>query len=566
MNTATTGKQLTIEHGFWLAIFLLGLMVRLIGLGNNPPGDVEAGWALQALGVARGEQAVLVDVQPGYVVLTGGLFYVFGATDFLARLIPALSGSLLVLSPLLFKQLLGRRLALLLGVGLAISPTLVAASRLAGSPMMAVAFAALTVGYLVRRNAVGAGICAGLAVLGGASLWAGILIAALTILLVRVLKIKLTAKMWLPETFLWKVAAGFFAGTVILVGTLFFFIPIGINAAAAGLPEYIQGWGRAGAGVGQLILALVFYEPLALLLSLFFCISTLMGGNAIDKALVLSGLVAMLVSILYPARQAVDLAWVLLPILVMAARQADRLLSMRVDNSGAMIAQTGLIVTSLTSIWLFVLYSQTNIIPPGDVEYQARLITVIAVALVLVLGTVLIGYGWSWKSMLKGCMLGSGGVLLAFTLAAMWHAGGLGSHPEAEMYRVDDYPAEARGMVRTIEDLSRWKVGINQRMEVTIIGDDIPSLHWALRDHPVVAVPFLPAGKNPDLVITTNEFDFGQTMEYRGQDFVWRLKPAWSLYVTEEWVRWIQTRAVPMQKEYIYLWARSDVFPGAGKE
>lgn len=561
----TTGKRLPIEHGLWLTIFLLGLMVRLLGLGNHPPGDVEAGWALQALGIARGEQPILGG-QPGYVVLTGGLFYVFGATDFLARLIPALSGSLLVLSPLLFKRLLGKQVALLLGVGLAISPTLVAASRLAGSPMMAAAFAVLAIGFLVQRNAAGAGICAGLAVLGGASLWAGALIAFLTTLLVRVLRLKLTVKMWLPETFPWKTATGFFAGTIVLVGTLFFFVAAGISAVAAGLPEYIQGWGQVGTGAGLLILALVFYEPLALLLALFFCAQTLRSRSAVDKALVLSWLIGLLVSILYPARQAVDLVWVLLPMLVMAARQADRLLSMRVDNRWAMIAQTALMATSLTSIWLFVVFSQTNLFPPGDVEFQARLITVLAVILILALGTVLIGYGWSWKSCLKGCVLGSGSVLVAFTLAAMWHAGGLGSHPEAEIFRVDDYPGEARGMLRTIEDLARWQVGINQRMEVTIIGSDIPSLHWALRDHPVVGVPFLPAGKNPELVITASDLDFGQTMEYRGQDFVWRLKPAWSLYVTEEWVRWIQTRSVPMQKEYIYLWARSDIFPAAVKE
>jgi hypothetical protein len=45
------------EHGLYALALVIGLAVRLIGLGSLPLSDLEAGWALQALDIAQGLQA-----------------------------------------------------------------------------------------------------------------------------------------------------------------------------------------------------------------------------------------------------------------------------------------------------------------------------------------------------------------------------------------------------------------------------------------------------------------------------------------------------------------------------
>src|SRR5574340_60049 len=97
------------ETAFFLLALLIGLAVRLIGLGARPLTDQEATWALQALNVASGTHPA-VGSNSVYVALTATLFFAFGgASNALARLIPALAGSALILIPMLFRERLKPR-------------------------------------------------------------------------------------------------------------------------------------------------------------------------------------------------------------------------------------------------------------------------------------------------------------------------------------------------------------------------------------------------------------------------------------------------------------------------
>ena len=92
------------KYAGWLyaLAFLLALALRLIQLGAMPLTDVEAAPALQALRITQGANPALAP-HPFYILSTAILFFLYGSgTDFLARLIPAFIGSLLVFAPLLF--------------------------------------------------------------------------------------------------------------------------------------------------------------------------------------------------------------------------------------------------------------------------------------------------------------------------------------------------------------------------------------------------------------------------------------------------------------------------------
>ena len=90
---------------YWLA-FLLALGVRLYRLGAAPLSEAEAGWALQALGLSHGG-AVTLGPQPAYILITSQLFSIFGDTNFLARFISALAGSLIIWLPCFFRNWIG---------------------------------------------------------------------------------------------------------------------------------------------------------------------------------------------------------------------------------------------------------------------------------------------------------------------------------------------------------------------------------------------------------------------------------------------------------------------------
>src|SRR5512141_206862 len=93
-----------LKNEGWLygLAFLIGIGFRLIALGATPLRDSEATLAMQALNVARGT-GPLLGPQPAYILLTSILFAVIESTNFMARFLPALVGSMLVFAPLFFR-------------------------------------------------------------------------------------------------------------------------------------------------------------------------------------------------------------------------------------------------------------------------------------------------------------------------------------------------------------------------------------------------------------------------------------------------------------------------------
>ena len=96
-------RPLKHESILYVIAFLLAAGLRFVQLGTLPLSDAEAKWALQALNVAQGARPLL-GPQPIYILLTSALFYLFGASNFLARFVPALIGSTLISVPYLFRR------------------------------------------------------------------------------------------------------------------------------------------------------------------------------------------------------------------------------------------------------------------------------------------------------------------------------------------------------------------------------------------------------------------------------------------------------------------------------
>ncbi len=136
----------------WTILVVLAAGLRLIGLGVSPLSAEEAAQALTALQAVRPGilSSGTVSVPPLLFHLNAFLFALLDGSDGLARLIPALCGIGLVLTPLFLRRYLGRWGALGSGLMLALSPTVLSYSRTLDGAVPAAFGVMLLVGAFAR--------------------------------------------------------------------------------------------------------------------------------------------------------------------------------------------------------------------------------------------------------------------------------------------------------------------------------------------------------------------------------------------------------------------------------
>ncbi len=264
----------------WIITLSVAAALRLLRLD---------GWALDANESARAYDAwVLFRGQPPItgdslsntgsllLLLEGTGFFLFGTSDVVARIVPALAGLALVALPLAFRSWVGGPAALGMAALAAISPTLVYASRVV-SPEIVVAMLSLAaIACLVRlgesgilrgtrRPAIALGITAGAAYGTGPSavtvlvtLIAGIALASLAMPEGTIRRGIGALRRELPAFLLAAVV------TAVFCFTRFLSHPPGI----AGAGETLGAWGRlltesSDQPVQLFLVALLIYEPVA---------------------------------------------------------------------------------------------------------------------------------------------------------------------------------------------------------------------------------------------------------------------------------------------------------------
>ena len=598
-------KPLTIEYFLYGLAFLLALVLRLFHLGAAPLGDAEAGWALQALDLARG-QAFTFGPQPLYVLFTSLAFSLLGGSNGLARLLPALAGSSLALLPLFCQRWVNGSKILRLGglifaFGVAIDPGLVALSRSTGSLMPALAFSLLAAALYANRRLVLAGIFAGLALLSGPAVLHGALLLAAAGGLIHLLEKSLAD---MPE------ATGFAAleaahvgglvtaeaaaakaepafdfsakllrptllsagAVLLLAGTLFLRVPQGLGALVGAVPAYLSGWAQpSGVSPLNLLGGLLFYQPLVVVLALislgrgWFNLAASLP-NAQHEArlavrLSLWALVALALALLYPARQVGDLAWLLLPLWGLAALELARHLpaaegaqTRRVAGGLALLL---VVLVALSWISLLGLARQ-----PDTTLYTALILGALLMGFIL---TLLVAAGWSIPAARMGVAWAAGVCLLLGLVSSAWGMAYLRPNSAQELWSVLPSAGEVELLTGTLADLSQWNTGLRNEIDVLVTVDS-PSLRWALRYFPRARfVPGLAANEAPSVVITLKDQETPVLAQaYRGQDFNWWVYPGWQGPLPPNAPAWLAFRQAPLLSEQVVLWVRVDLFPDKG--
>ena len=147
-------QWLTIERMAYIAIGILALVLRLVGLGQQPMAPGEAAQAMAALDLIGHTGALPAGgTSPLLLSLHALTFLVTHASEAAARVWPALAGTLLVLLAYGLREELGRLGALFAALLLAVSSSLVFWSRSAtGESFTLLAAMALIVGLAGWRR------------------------------------------------------------------------------------------------------------------------------------------------------------------------------------------------------------------------------------------------------------------------------------------------------------------------------------------------------------------------------------------------------------------------------
>lgn len=557
-------KNEQTERVLWVLALCLGLALRLIKLGAAPLTDWEAGNALPILdwlksGVLPGGS------QAGYTLFSCLIFYLFGASNFAARVIPALTGSLLVLSPLLFRRQLGRWPALILAFGLAVDPVLLASARQADGSSWAIAFTLLGLGFLLGKRYVWGGISLGLALLGGPALWLGWLGLGVAWLVFSRMKPQEHAfaasnGQALPSPSLKLLIAA--AITWVAAGTLFLFAPFGLSMSLQSIPEFLRSWTHSGAfSVQTATIALLSYAALPLVLGVIQAISGWMRKDAVDRFLSIWLVFALLLWLACPGRELGYAGWVMVPLWALAARQIAVWLQKPLSDV-RFITATALLVFVLL---FFIILNAVAILHPAGWSAQTNIQVIkIVVALVMLgIAILLVGWGWDWKAAVQGMQWGTGAALLLILLSMSLHAAGLSVRPQNELLRSGAYVSDADLLQKTLQDLSSQKTGQFNQLQLSVVGVDSPALKWFLRDFSNVQFSdSISVMESPDVILTGDQIQPGQISTYRGQDFVWFTQPSWAQMNGLNWAEWLVFRVAQTDNTKIILWARTDLFPG----
>ncbi len=262
--------RVTIEVALYVALALGGLFARLLVLGDAPLSSAEARQALAAWNFFNGR----ADAFTGSPLLFTGnalLFALFGANDALARLLPALFGSALVLLPALLRRELGRVGALVTSALFVFSPSLVFFSRNLDGAIIAVtsALAALAFGWRYLTDGTArdlnlAAIFAALALVSAREVWTIAFALALFVLVARFVfpSMLLSSRNTHHATRRWYPAI-LFATFFLALATTFTLRRDGIGATFDLFGAWLAGL-QPGAAFYDPLRLLVVYDPIPL--------------------------------------------------------------------------------------------------------------------------------------------------------------------------------------------------------------------------------------------------------------------------------------------------------------
>jgi hypothetical protein len=582
-------RQPTLEQFLYIGIFLIGFCVRIWGLGAQPLSDNEARWALLAFDLAKGNPVALGS-QVGYSLLTGLLFWIIQGSDFLARLWPALTGSLLIVSPYFYRRMIGSKVALIIAFGFALDPILIYSSRTVASSLPTITFGIFIIGCLINRYWSLAGLFAGLFLLSGISAVQGIALLVLTGLIYWVIEIKNGRQLIILDWARKELGAnkpGLQKASIILLlvlltlGTLFFLFPEGLSAIFSQVTEYLAQFGQSqSVPYLRILLALWIYQPILCLFSLIGLSRHLIAGlddpahKDIYRLWMLYFILALVFIGIKPGRDMFDLVWISMPLWLWASLEISK--SFTAQEKPVMVSLfLAIVLLIIMGVFWLQISSLSQTLGIVKLDYL-ELATFAALICLAALSIWLVATGWSMEiarlGVRWGVLLGLGIYVLANIGSMVKLNPALNEIEHQELCYDFPLTGQSRLLNETIAELSYLKTSRSDLIDIHVMVDS-PAMQWALRDY--AHVKYLPERLSPintgmddtsypSIFITRqNQAFLSMPAVYRGQDFTWYRRQGWAGILPPKFLNWFIFREAPWLDEQIILWAKSDLFPGS---
>jgi uncharacterized protein (TIGR03663 family) len=578
-------SSLTVEVALYLIIALTAVGLRLYNLDGRPMQAPEAAQALAAWRLAQGlpQDSALGQSSPLLFTSDMFLFALFGANDFLARLVPALSGALLVIGPYFLRQRLGRMDALAASFLLALSPSALFFSRYLGGEII-VAACALAItwglfGYLDRRQPKHLYLVAaalGLALSAGAGTYTCIFIVV-TFVLVLALANRFSApsEYWQRISDAWRAARGInglLRDCAALLVLIFVLVCTAFLLHLSGLQDGIDlfpGWlsafqPQAGGHPWYYHLQLLLvYEPLILVFGLAAVVYLLKQRDLFSLFLAYWSAVAFVIYIVAGGRGPGDVLLIVVPLALLASTFIGCLLDELVGRVSWM--PEGLFAAVACAIVVHLGLQLGAHVAFGRPDY---------LFLALAAGFILIGLlVLCWISFGREPTLRAGGLvlLLVLTILTVSTSCYLNYRRSSDPHEIMVAYPISRGLfdlVEAVEMVSRWE-GDPSAISMTVHQGAGPALAWYLRDFDNVKFvdQLSPSIDTPVVIAPAEEQEPTLGANYSGQDFV--LTSSWRLQGLSgsDLMEWLFYRRAPtlVQTDNVILWVKQEL-PQVGGE
>jgi uncharacterized protein (TIGR03663 family) len=571
------GVVITAEALLYAGILGLAAVLRLWNLDASPLAVREAAQAVAAFNGAplpAGGSPLLFSVNQL-------LFGLFGATvnDSGVRLAAALIGTLLVLCPFLFRPVVGRYGALAAALMLAISPTLVAASRSLDGAIVTAACTLAAIGFGLRYFTAQKRIdLLGLAVAIGLGLTSGPGLLTIAVVLIPALWI---AYRWLAsdedrakleqlrrESHAVRDAVLIGGAACVLAATTLLLRPAGL----AGMPEVLTAWLGAWSalesiGALRLFQVLIVYEPLILFFGLAGLITALRRLTGLVTLLSVWTIGALIVPLLQPGRHVFDLALALAPLALLGGLVIERL-ARGLEQHGAWRAE-GLfwIVAAVVLGFAAINASRTAM---GAVPTSPLLGVPMSLTASLSIGMLLIAFVVcgvfviviGWPATVRAGAIALFVVLSIISFSSAWSLTQVRpGNPRELVSEPAATTLDVHAMRAAIAAASQRRTGILDQVQVAVtLPQDDPVLRWYLRDFKKAHYNAAVSDLAPVIVAPLGStFPPFVTDSYKGQQFVTRASWEPAQLSDNDFLRWWLYResvAAPLPAQTYVVWVK----------
>lgn len=611
---------LTWELIAYVAIGVLALALYTAALGGVALTEGEARAALAAWRFIdpAAPAADLTPPSPLLFAAQSTSFALVGSGEVAARIVTALAGVALVLSPALFRRAIGSTRALLLSALLLGSPVVMITARSSSPMLWAALLATLTLWagwrYDMTRMTDGAPSLSQLMSAPRSTGWAAALLTLFTMLLlltepggvILALTLALAAVIarltaLSPDDdlldvsprervltrisrFPWATAAPIAALTTVALATLFMLYPQGLAAVGGVLAQTLAGVATRTDGFPAafaLVISL-FYEPWLWLLAgatIVWMVQRYRPAVSFADRFALAWLLLnMIAALLYQGTSADHALWLTLPLVILVSR-LGLVIFQREDDAPswavgvATLAGVGLLAMGSLSFQGFArsvtrfAYGQFNI-TQLDALYVVVLIIVVIFAVV---GYFLIRSFWEQGSIpLKGAAI----ALIAFSIltgiGSGWGTAVRDAGNPHDLWQRNAASPDALLLRETLFEVAEVTSKGYSEMPLVVISSGSYAIEWAARDfnNATFVNDYDAAGSAPAILIgVRSEADRSPVLPaaYVGQDFVigrqWALG---NLLPSDLLAWWTQRRVVtPVETQtQAILWVRADIYAG----